>query len=97
MPEVSYDPLKTIEMEGNLFWGLANPKSRSKISRMLIISFVLIFFIAPSTLVLFFGTRSVFEEYTRYNFIDYTLAAAGYIISILYFFAGIKIIYKNLN
>lgn len=93
LPEASYDPMKTIEMEGEFLRGLAMKKSgRSPVMRIVGTLFALIFFILPalSLFVLILSTWLGFIG-DEFNPDDLIPQIFFLFLASVYFLIGVKI------
>lgn len=93
LPEASYDPMKTIEMEGEFLRGLAMKKSgRSPVMRIVGILFALIFFILPA-LSLFVLILSIWLGFIgdEFNPDDLIPQIFFLFLASVYFLIGVKI------
>lgn len=89
IPSGSYDPVKTIGMEGNFYRGLAkSDKSRPKILKNAAILFALLFFIIPG---LFYAFMVFFSEEKNIANLEVVFYA------LLYTSVGIVIIWDNIR
>lgn len=75
IPDGSFDPMKTIRMEGDLYRGLLNTRHHSLFLRIMSIMFAVLFFIIPALLILYFVFFGSQEAGVDVNFIRMLKAA----------------------
>jgi small neutral amino acid transporter SnatA (MarC family) len=98
MSEASYDPIKTIEMEGEMFRNMGHTqKQRSTYVRLAIIFFSLLIFVVPGLTIFTILAVAISRDLISIFRLNGAVVVFGILISILYTACGIKAIYNNLS
>ena len=92
VPNPGYTPMKTIEMEGELFRGITKRKPRTLFLRISMIVFSVLFFIIPGLFGIYLGYLSLSDQP---GLIFSNIAPLAF--SILWTIAGLIGIYSNIK